>query len=562
MTMTAVAIANDMRIADFILRGVRLGEGSCLLSGSTEVGRAEFINAVEEMAQSLKDAGLQPGDIVGVRLSRGLGLVTALLGVMRAGGVYLPLDPQYPEERLEFMRKDSSAAFEISETGIQRIPTQPKTEDTRHLAYLIYTSGSTGRPKGVAVTQANVINFLSSMIHRPGITADDKWLAVTTASFDISVLELFGPLAAGAQVIVASDTDTRDGEALARLLTVHQVTHMQATPSTWRMLLDTGWSGNQGLRALCGGEPLSSSLATSLLPKVRELWNMYGPTETTVWSCCGQVTDPAHITLGTQITNTDIFLLNEQGHETKLGKGEICIGGAGVVDGYWRRPDLTREKFPIINGHRVFATGDLGEFTEHDELLFRGRVDRQIKLRGHRIEPEEIERILMSLQGINDAAVTIDMLDGVPNRLIAHVAPPVDIRQLSDQLSDLLPTPMLPANYRLHESLPRLPNGKIDRHALANIIVEARETTSPSSMTPTEEKIATVFSQLLEKTVEHPQMNFFELGGHSLLAARALGILKKDVHSAITLKDIFDAESITALAHKIDRFDKEERFEF
>ncbi|MEM9233259.1 MAG: AMP-binding protein, partial [Pseudomonadota bacterium] len=308
------------RIEALVRNGIHAGSGPCVISGGDSWSRDRFLTKMAKVQTSLEGEGMQPGDIIAVRMGRAPKLVAALCGILSSGGVYLPLDPGYPAARLAYMREDSGAMFELTESGISRLASGKRTDETTGLAYLIYTSGSTGKPKGVAVTHANVINFLTSMIERPGLTPDDRLLAVTTPSFDISVLEFFAPLAAGGAVVLADDMQVRDGQALADMIATHHITMMQATPSTWRLLLETGWSGSGDLKALCGGEELTRSLAKDLLPRVGELWNMYGPTETTVWSSCARIMSADDIHLGLPIAATDIHITDDEGQ--KLGVGE------------------------------------------------------------------------------------------------------------------------------------------------------------------------------------------------------------------------------------------------
>ncbi|WP_158548412.1 non-ribosomal peptide synthetase [Parvularcula marina] len=550
------------RLDALIAKGISRMSEDCVISGETLWSRSQLQAAIAEISVALKDKGLEPGDIVGVRMERGAELVAALCGVLMAGGVYLPLDPNYPQARLDYMREDSGAMFEVTAGGVENLPTGRRRHGTDDLAYLIYTSGSTGRPKGVAVTHTNVENFLRSMREEPGLTEQDTLLAVTTPSFDISVLEIFGPLTAGARLVIATEEEVRNGERLSALIARHGVTIMQATPSTWRLMLDAGWQGAPGLKALCGGEELPAPLADQLLAHTGELWNMYGPTETTVWSACAKITRSEDIPLGRAIAATDLRILNEDGSDLPQGEvGEIVIGGAGVTDGYWQRPELNAEKFFTDEmGRRFFRTGDAGLIDNDGRLRFRGRLDRQVKLRGHRIEPEEIERVLKSLPGVQDAAVTVVMEEGAASALIAHLAPKLDLDAMKELAAAQLPAIMVPSQMIGYDALPRLPNGKIDRNTLS--IVTAEAAASPSPMTPTEAIIAEVFSGLLKQEVTDTSKHFFELGGHSLLAARALAQLRAKTGTSLPLTFIFEAESITDLAERIDGLTPTEEFEF
>ena len=322
--------------------------------------------------------------------------------------------------------------------------------------YVIYTSGSTGKPKGVVLPQNAVCNFLASMRQEPGLKASDRLLAVTTLSFDIAVLELFLPLTTGARIVLAQREEAMDGEVLARLAQDQGINVMQATPTTWHMLLDANWRAPAGFRALCGGEPLPPSLAERLLDAGVELWNMYGPTETTVWSTLCRITDPkAKITIGRPIANTQVWVLDEQLKPVPIGQeGELCIGGAGVATGYFKRPELTAEKFiadPFDTktpGARIYRTGDLSRWREDGTIEHLGRLDFQVKIRGYRIELGEIEARLAALPGVARTVVMAREDSPGDVRLVGYFVPQPgatpDVGQLRESLRVGLPDYMLP----------------------------------------------------------------------------------------------------------------------
>src|SRR5689334_1022205 len=334
-------------------------------------------------------------------------MVVAVLGVLKSGGAYVPLDPSHPQERLALILEAANPAVLLTEIG--ELPTagmEPVAGSIGDLAYVIFTSGSTGRPKGVQVPQRALVSFLLSMSREPGLAADDVLLAVTTLSFDIAGLELLLPLAVGARVEIASREDAADGLRLRRLLA--GATVLQATPATWRMLLDAGWEGDARLKALCGGEALPADLAARLLPRVGELWNMYGPTETTIWSATRRVTGD-DVAVGGAIANTRLYVLDPWGGSVPLGvPGELCIGGAGLARGYLDAPDLTAERFvpdPFADepGARLYRTGDLVRWRDGGRIEFLGRIDFQVKLRGFRIELGEIEAALAAHPDVHQA---------------------------------------------------------------------------------------------------------------------------------------------------------------
>src|SRR5690606_23486588 len=371
------------------------------------------------LASCLRREGIKKGDIVGVAIDRSPYLIITLLGILRCGAAYLPLDPEYPIDRINFMIDDCEAKLVITQEiyeakfnsktpliFLKDILSTSQDNDSLvseiisadDLAYIIYTSGSTGRPKGVQIEHGSLVNFLLSMREAPGISENDVMLDITTNSFDIAGLELFLPLISGAQTVIASSKNSKSGKDLIRLIQDQGVSIMQATPSTWSMLIENGWETKSALKILCGGEPLSRTLAEKLLSRSNVVWNMYGPTETTIWSTIKQITKVDDISVGLPIADTDIYILNDRFSVIPPGEvGEIAIGGKGTARGYINRSRLTSEKFITITfnetQHRVYRTGDLGFINEKGELSCLGRMDDQVKIRGHRIELGEIEHL-------------------------------------------------------------------------------------------------------------------------------------------------------------------------
>ncbi|HJT98737.1 MAG TPA: amino acid adenylation domain-containing protein, partial [Rhodanobacteraceae bacterium] len=401
--------------------------------GKTLTYRA-LAQRAEAIAGEIRATGVRAGDRVGLLVDRDLDLVPSLFGALTAGATYVPLDPNFPSERLRFMVEDAklaaivttSAIAQAYATVIGRVPVviledAPATYDGEHheitataqdTCYVIYTSGSTGKPKGVRIPHRAVVNLLGAMRARPGFTEDDKLVAVTTLSFDIAVLELILPVATGAHVVIATREEATDGEALRRLLESNHATVMQATPATWRLLIEAGWRGAKDFRALCGGEPLPGELATKLLERTGQLWNMYGPTETTVWSTCDRVTAGRPISIGTPIANTQIHVLDSELQALPIGiVGELLIAGDGVTQGYLDRPELTAERFvadpyQLDPSAKMYRTGDLGRWRSDGTIECLGRTDFQVKVRGYRIELGEIETALARHPAIAQASVT------------------------------------------------------------------------------------------------------------------------------------------------------------
>ena len=560
-------------------------EAVAAVFGDARLSYRELDAKANRLAHYLRKLGTGPAVLVGVCLERSLSLLTVLLGILKAGGAYVPLDPAYPADRLQYMAEDSQIALLVTESSLVAalawprersvlldtdasfIEAQPdcalhadaaldaRPEDP---AYLIYTSGSTGRPKGVLVPHRAVVNFLASMACEPGLAASDRLLAITTLGFDIAVLELLLPLTVGAQVIVASSDAATDTRALRLLLESSGANVMQGTPGAWRMLIDAGWRGSPAFKALVGGEALPAKLAAQLLARSGELWNMYGPTETTVWSTRWKVHDPAQgISIGRPIANTQVHVLDPQGQLCPIGvAGEICIAGAGVALGYWKRPELTRERFiadPFKPQGRLYRTGDLGRWRRSGLLEHLGRLDSQVKLRGHRIELGEIEAILASHPDVARAVVVVREDRPGDMRLVAYAVPRGSMPKpaaLREHLRALLPAYMLPQHFVPLDAIPLLPNGKTDRNALpvpadAGALPDRMSAAVPA--TEAEIGIAQVWERLLGVEQVRLTDNFFDLGGHSLLAMSAIGEIESRFGLRLNLRQ-FIFEGLAQIA--------------
>jgi len=517
-----------------------------------------------QLAGYLRKSGVGPEALIGICMERSVHMVVALLGVLKAGGAYVPLDPTYPAERLAFMIGDSGlrvlmtdqpwyqkfskqvekvigigkdwSAF--SQESRENPPTKARPEN---LAYVIYTSGSTGVPKGVQVQHGSLVNLLTSMRARPGLAETDSLLAVTTISFDIAALELYLPLMVGARCVLASREDSSDGRRLSRMLDDFQITVMQATPSTWKLLLESGWPGKADLRILCGGEAMSQELAVQLIRKAHSLWNMYGPTETTVWSSVYHVTSPASpISIGQPIANTQMYVLDRNCRPLPAGViGELYIGGDGLARGYLNHPESNAQKFianPFSNetSARLYRTGDLARYRTDGNIECLWRIDHQVKIRGFRIDLMEIETVLRGLPSVRDVCVMVREDSPGERRLVAYL---IQAKELRSSLSELrsslkikLPGYMVPILVEL-ESFPLMPNGKLDRRAIPPPEQVERGDEQPHQEVrgPMEELLASIWTDILKVPSVSVYDNFIDLGGHSLQATQVVAKLEKEL---------------------------------
>lgn len=536
----------------------------------------ELNRRANRWARHLRDLGVGPGVLVGVCLDRSIDMLVALVAVHKSGGAYVPLDPGFPAERLAYMLEDSGARVLITSgeatdavlppEGVHvfdplldaaKIAAQEEsdlefTSDPEDPAYVIYTSGSTGRPKGVAVPHRGLSNFLGSMRREPGLTDADVMAAVTTISFDIAGLELYLPLLVGARIELLSRETASDGEALARQLEACGATVLQATPATWRLLLEVGWQPTRPLRAFCGGEPLPRDLADALLAHVHELWNLYGPTETTIWSTLERVApSPAPVTIGKPIANTQVYVLNAHGEPVPVGvHGELWIGGTGVALGYHRRPELTAERFvpdrfSPQTGALLYRTGDLARWDAQGRLQHLGRMDHQVKIRGFRIELGEIEASLSAHPSVLQTVVMGREAAPGDLRLVAYVAfkPGADLTasDVRRYLRRGLPDYMIPSVVAAVDVIPLTPNGKVDRAALPdpfkNAVQVARHHVAPAP--GAEQTMAEIWREILHVETVGAEDNFFELGGHSLLSLRVMNAVEKRLGWRMDVRTLF-----------------------
>ncbi len=571
-------------------------EAPALLCGQQTLSFCQLHSRANVLAHFLRSRLLSPHAIIGVCLPRSLDLPIALLACLKAGAAYLPLDPAFPAQRLNFMLADAGVSLLLTHSSLlpfiqptlaaQAIPIVcldqeadslhafPKTppphlHEPDPLAYVIYTSGSTGQPKGVEISLNALTTFLHAMQSCLQISSQDRWLAVTTLSFDIAALELLLPLCCGAELVLASQEILADGPGLARLLHECQITVMQATPITWRLLLDAGWSGQPtSLQIVCGGEAFPSDLLQPLQERGRRLWNVYGPTEATIWATAHDLSKQertGHIPLGHPLANTRCYVLNAAWQPVPVGViGEIYLGGEGVARGYVRRPALTAEHFipdPFSThpGARLYRSGDLGHWRTNGVLEYMGRVDGQVKLHGHRIELGEIEAVLCAQAGVRAAVVQVQEVGPGVGLLVAYVVAEKakeegQVQQWRKALQERLPDYMVPAVFAPLSHLPLTANGKIDRRKLPepteNLRTQATEYIAPQN--DLERTIASIWHEVLHKENVSSHDNFFDLGGHSLLLAKVYSrLLSLLPDSNLSMIDLFRYPTIHLLADYI-----------
>lgn len=562
--------------------------------GDETISYRELDHRSDLLARHLRTLGVGPEKLVGLCMERSTGMVSAVLGILKSGAAYVPLDPDFPPQRLEWIIEDASPGVLVTSEAVHgRLPRHsahvviperdvraPAAESDEPVeietkpqsrAYVIYTSGSTGRPKGVDIPHGALVNFLQSMQIRPGIESTDRLLAVTTLSFDIAALEILLPLISGARVVMATRTVAADGFQLARLIEASGTTIMQATPATWRLLLEAGWTGASNLKILCGGEALPSQLSDELRQRGHSVWNLYGPTETTIWSTLREVSHASPDSLrqnvesiGNPIANTSVYILDGRFEPMPLGvPGDLYIGGAGLARGYYQRASLTAERFlpdPFSNeaGARIYRTGDVARYRPDGNIEFLGRSDNQVKVRGYRIEVGEIENLMGTFSGVRQCCVADHTgSDGETELTGCYTIEPghdVSVDELRRHLRQQLPEYMVPRTLTQLERLPLTPNGKVDRRALPrpDAVQVAESHQSVPARNAREQQIADLWSEILGVPSVGVTDDFFSLGGHSIRATRLAARLQQELQVDVELAEIFRHPTVAELAELIE----------
>ncbi|MEU4890933.1 amino acid adenylation domain-containing protein [Streptomyces sp. NPDC044780] len=545
----------------FEKRAADTPEAAAVVCGAETVGYRELNQRANRLARWLIGQGVAPGDRVAVALPRTVDLVVAPLAVWKAGACYVPIAPGYPDQRIAYILEDAAPRLVLREPvatdGLADTDVRPHRPDGAQVAYVIYTSGSTGRPKGVEVTHGNTVSLLRSMESALGGAAPQRVLAATTIGFDIAGLELFLPLTTGGTVILADEETARRPRDLLALVTRHRVSLMQATPSLWREVVREATDELAGVHVLSGGERLPADLSEELVRRAGAVTNAYGPTETTIYSTATRVgAGDGAPPIGAPLANTRLYVLDRALRLVPRGvAGELYVAGDGVAQGYLGRPGLTAGRFVACPfgapGERMYRTGDLVRWDADGRLVFLRRADEQVKLRGVRIEPGEIEAVLCEHPGVAQAAATVHRFGAGDERLVGHVVPEpgatVDPARVRAHVAELLPDTMVPAVVLLADSLPLTPNGKTDRAALP-VPEFAAHPRGQEPRTPRERTLCDLFAEVLGVPQVGADESFFDRGGHSLLVIRLASRIRATFGVQLTIRDLFDAPTPAALA--------------
>ena len=597
-----------LNVYDLFLKQVKARPGAPAVShGDTTLSYRQLDDACQTVADALKKRGVGPDARVGLCALRSIEMLVGLLAIVRTGASYIPLDPDYPVERLTHMVEDGDCLAILTQRALRdklkdispraRVDTvffediqtpaagrkssarsvsgaktrtaKARASSSGGLAYTMYTSGSTGKPKGVMIPHRALTNFLLSMREKLSFGERDSLLAVTTYSFDIAGLELYLPLISGGHCVICDAKVTRDAARLKQTLADVRPTMMQATPMTWHMLFKVGWRNEEGVRLLCGGEAMTDSLKRLFMDRQCDVWNMYGPTETTIWSTMQHVHEDRPVSIGNPIHNTRVYILDNDLEPVPVGvPGELLIAGDGVAIGYHKRPELTAEKFipsPFDPAQVLYRTGDLARWRPNGEIDVIGRIDHQVKVNGFRIELGEIEKTLNAHPGVENSAVVLHAGTGserltayyVARSVVQSTGESVDARALQAHLRLTLPEYMIPGDLIAIPTFPLTPNGKIDRSRLmapANSVVSAQPETAadrPSLLLQT--RVRSIFMEVLERGHIAGDDRFFDVGGNSMTAILVVEKINETFGCRVGVTDLFKYPTAEAISRLVQR---------
>ena len=577
---TEVSYPTDKTVVDLIEEQVKATPGAiAVIYEGESLSYQELDERSNQLAHYLVERGIGPGALVGICLGRSLEMLAGILGVLKAGGAYVPIGPDYPQSRIDYILEDTGAealltagngagrfagkghlqviALDRDWDKIAKAPVKKlkRVASPEHLAYVIYTSGSTGKPKGVPIAHASLLNFLQGIVGRLEMKGLATLLSVTTYTFDIFYLELFAPLLLGAKVVVLDTPSTKDGNQLQKAIEDYQPDFMQATPSTWQMLVDNGWENKEGVTVLTGGEAINEALKNSLTAISPTVWNLYGPTEATIWVTAQQLKQSESVNIGKAINNVLLYVLDDNNLIVPTGVvGELCIGGPQLSQGYLNKASLTKEKFvpnPFKAGGRIYKTGDLARWLPDGSIELIGRKDSQVKVRGYRIELGEIENNLSLVPGIQQCCVLATDDGHGGKQLIGYVTMEgeLDKPALQQQLQLSLPEYMVPRLWVQLDEMPLTANGKLDRKALPALdgsVLSGQAFVAPR--TEMEEQMASIWQDLLQVEKVGVHDNFFELGGHSLLVTRLVSMIRIELDIEIAIRDLFKFSTVEELS--------------
>lgn len=563
-------------------------EDIALVYGRESMTYRELNEKANQLARFIRDKGIGCEKIVGIMTRRSFEMIIGIMAVLKAGGAYIPIDPDYPLDRIQYMLEDSRAEVLLTNNNLacrlsfkgdiidienkdiyreRELSNLQRVSKPENLAYIIYTSGSTGKPKGILIEHRSVVNFINGISVGIAFEQGNAILALTTISFDIFMLETLLPLSKGLKVVIADELQQLDSKLLAAVIEENKVEILQATPSRIQLMISGAHNSSvfKGLKVIMiGGEAFPPNLLTELKKlTAAKIYNMYGPTETTIWSTLGEQTNASKIDIGRPIANTRVYITDNENNLKPIGiAGNLCIAGDGVARGYLNLMELTEEKFvqdPFYKNEKMYKTGDVARFLPDGRLEFIGRSDNQVKIRGYRIELGEIEALLRDYPGIKEAVIAAKSEQNGNKYLAVYytAAGEIAVTELRESLAKSLPDYMVPEAYVFMEKLPMTVNGKLDRNALPDINNKrpTLATEYKAAETEVEAMLVSIWRNILKQEVIGINDNFFDLGGNSFLLIKMHGELEKQYPGKVKITDIFAYPSIAKLSKVIETGD-------